>query len=198
MAKQPVPRLSVRERLLQASDELFYNEGVHSTGVDAVLERAGVARGSLYYNFGGKDELVSEYLRGRSDKWAARIAEAVEASPEDPGERILSVFTAVVDYVGSAGYKGCPFVKATAEADKGGAADKAARRYRRWLRKLFTSLVADTGVTEPGVLTDQLIVLYDGAMATAAMDKARPAAQAARGLAVMALRANGIDVRATT
>jgi AcrR family transcriptional regulator len=197
VSQPPVPRPSARERLLQASDELFYTKGVHSTGVDAVLERAGVARGSLYYNFGGKDELVSEYLQGRSEKWAARIAEAV-AGVEGPGERILAVFAAIVDHVGSAGYRGCPFALATAEADKGGAADKAARRYRRWLRKLFTGLVADTGVADSELLTDQLIVLYDGAMTTAAMDKARPAALTARGMAVVVLQTNGIEVRACT
>jgi hypothetical protein len=50
---------SPRERLLAACDELFYRDGVHSTGIDAVIEKADVAKGSLYYIFGRKDALVA-------------------------------------------------------------------------------------------------------------------------------------------
>jgi AcrR family transcriptional regulator len=39
---------SARERLLKAADELFYKEGVHTVGIDRVIERAGVAKASLY------------------------------------------------------------------------------------------------------------------------------------------------------
>ena len=71
MAKQPAKRLSARERLLAASDELFYRDGVHSTGIDAVIEKAHVAKGSLYYNFDGKDALVAA-VPGASTPGVAR------------------------------------------------------------------------------------------------------------------------------
>ena len=51
MATKTAKGPSARERLLAASDELFYRDGVHSTGIDAVIEKAGVAKGSLYYIF---------------------------------------------------------------------------------------------------------------------------------------------------
>ena len=55
---------SARERLLTAASELFYDEGVHTVGIDRVIERAGVAKASLYNTFGSKDELVRAYLEG--------------------------------------------------------------------------------------------------------------------------------------
>ena len=55
---------SARERLLTAANELFYAEGVHTVGIDRVIERAGVAKASLYNTFGSKDELVRVYLEG--------------------------------------------------------------------------------------------------------------------------------------
>ena len=57
-----------RERLLDAADRLFYEEGVHAVGIDRVLEQSGVAKGSLYYNFGSKDDLVRPYLQNRHAK----------------------------------------------------------------------------------------------------------------------------------
>src|ERR1700694_25417 len=109
MATKTAKRPSARERLLAASDELFYRDGVRSTGIDAVIERAGVAKGSLYYIFGGKDELVAAYLRGRHDGWRQRV-EARQAGTDDPDEKILAVFDAIADSVSLPEVRGCPFV----------------------------------------------------------------------------------------
>src|SRR5258705_10641821 len=114
MAKTTTKRASPRERLLAASDELFYRNGVYSTGIDAVIEKAGVAKGSLYYIFGGKDELVAAYLRGRLDAWHERV-DAAQAGIDDPEAKILAVFDAIADYVWLPEFRGCPFVNPPAE-----------------------------------------------------------------------------------
>jgi len=64
---QTIDRGSARERLLAAADELFYDEGVHTVGIDRVIERAGVAKATLYSAFGSKDALI-----GRVPRAAAR------------------------------------------------------------------------------------------------------------------------------
>jgi len=60
------PRLSARERLLAAANELFYENGINTVGIDRVIEHAGVAKASLYDCFGSKAELVRSYLQARS------------------------------------------------------------------------------------------------------------------------------------
>jgi AcrR family transcriptional regulator len=183
MATKTVKRPSARERLLAASDELFYRDGVHTTGIDAVIEKAGVAKGSLYYIFGGKDQLVAAYLRGRLDAWRERV-EAAQAGIDDPEEKILAVFDAIADYVSLPEFRGCPFVNAAAEAPTGEAQELAIKEYRRWVRKCFKALAAETGVTDPAALADALILLYDGALATGEVAKtARAAAMTAKRIA---------------
>ena len=44
---------------MSAASELFYGRGIHSVGVDRVIERAGVAKASLYHHFHTKDDLVA-------------------------------------------------------------------------------------------------------------------------------------------
>src|ERR1700722_12849788 len=83
---------SPRERLLEAANELFYAEGVQSVGIDRVIERAGVAKASLYSTFGSKEELVRAYLEGRHEMVLRRLRAAVAAAGEDPVARILAVF----------------------------------------------------------------------------------------------------------
>src|ERR1700752_4456102 len=111
MATKTAKRPSARERLLAAYDEFFSRDGVHSNGIDAVIEKAGVAKGSLYYIFGGKDELVAAYLRGRLDAWR-ELVEAAQAGIEDPEEKVLAVFAAIANSVALPEFRGCPFVNA--------------------------------------------------------------------------------------
>ncbi len=66
-------RRPARERLLAAAEELFYQDGVQSVGIDRVIERAGVAKASLYANFKGKDDLVRAYLDARFEARRAAI-----------------------------------------------------------------------------------------------------------------------------
>jgi AcrR family transcriptional regulator len=189
MATKTSKRPSARERLLAASDELFYRDGVHSTGIDTVIEKAGVAKGSLYYIFGGKDELVAAYLRGRHETWRQRV-EAAQAGTDDPVEKILAIFDALADYVSLPDFRGCPFVNAAAEAPAGEAQRHAIKQYRDWVRKSFLELAADTGVPDSAALADALIVLYDGALATAEVGgTARAAALTAKRIARLTLAA---------
>jgi AcrR family transcriptional regulator len=184
-AKRPSPR----ERLLAASDELFYRDGVHSTGIDAIIEKAGVAKGSLYYIFGGKDELVAAYLRKRHDAWRERV-EAAQARTDDPDEKILAIFDAIADYASLPDYRGCPFTNAAAEAPAGEEQQLAMKDYRDWLRRTFLKLAADTGVADSQALADALTVLYKGALATAETNTgSRAAAMTAKRIARLTLAA---------
>src|ERR1700753_414152 len=105
---------SARERLLAAASELFYAEGVHTVGIDRVIERAGVAKASLYNTFGSKDELVRAYLQGRHATQAARIARFLDQHT-DPRLRLLSVFDAQGELFAQRTFRGCAFNAATAE-----------------------------------------------------------------------------------
>src|ERR1700720_3273115 len=64
---------SARERRLDAANHLFYAEGVHTVGVDRVVERAGVAKATLYALFGNKDGLVRAYLMVRDEAIRGRM-----------------------------------------------------------------------------------------------------------------------------
>src|ERR1700749_1858014 len=104
-------RPSAPERLLAAANELFYNEGVHTVGIDRIIEQAGVAKASLYNTFGSKDELVRAYLEPRQASLTQRIMQAVD--PYDPPrERLLAVFEGQGDLFAGPDYRGCAFARA--------------------------------------------------------------------------------------
>jgi AcrR family transcriptional regulator len=182
------PRPSARERLLAAANELFYNEGVHTVGIDRVIEQAGVAKASLYNTFGSKDELVRAYLEMRQASVAQRITEAVERY-DTPRDRLLAVFEGQGELFAQPGYRGCAFARASAESHPGDQAEQAADGYRRWVRSLLTELAERAGVPEPEAFARQLHLLYEGAGQSARMDHDPAAAALARSAAAVLLDA---------
>ena len=181
-------RPSARERLLAAANELFYVDGVHTVGIDRIIEQAGVAKASLYNTFGSKDELVRAYLEMRHDSVTQLITHAVERY-DTPRERLLAVFEGQEELFAQPGYRGCAFARASAESHPGDAAELAADAYRRWVRALLTELATQAGVPEPEVLGRQLHLLYDGSGQSARMDRDGAAAAAARAAAATLLDA---------
>ena len=182
---------SPRERLLDAASELFYAEGIQSVGIDRVIERAGVAKASLYSTFGSKEELVCSYLNARHEQTLAMLRSAVAAT-EDPTERVLAVFDAQARLFRTPGFHGCAFTAAAAEAPPGGRIQATAQSYRHDIHTLFTELAAAVGAPDPALLASQLQLIYDGGGVAAKMDRnpaiAKPARAAASALVAAALR----------
>lgn len=181
-------RPSARDRLLAAANELFYAEGVHSVGIDRIIEHAGVAKASLYNTFGSKDGLVQAYLNSRSDRSMDRIARALTRF-RNPRERLLGIFDAQGELFTSPDYNGCAFISASAEAPRGSSVEEASDAYRARLRGLFAELAAEIGVADPQGLARQLHLLYDGATITSRMDRDPTSASVAREAAAILLNA---------
>jgi AcrR family transcriptional regulator len=187
MAVRSAARPSARERLLAAANELFYTEGVHTVGIDRVIEQAGVAKASLYSTFGSKDELVGAYLESRHAATTERITRAL-GRYRTPRDRLLGVFDAQGELFADPGFRGCAFVSASAESPSD-MVEKAAAGYRGWVRDFFTGLAREAGVPDPEGLARQLHLLYDGASLSARMDHDQSAAIAARTAATALLDA---------
>jgi AcrR family transcriptional regulator len=166
-------RASARERLLGAANELFYAEGVQTVGIDRIIERAGVAKASLYNLFGSKEELVAAYLASRHDLTTCKITEAIE-SVDDPRQKLLAVFDAQAQQYEQPDFNGCAFIAASTEAPSGGLVEHAADQFRTWMRAMFTDLADRAGAPDPVSLGRQLHFIYDGAGLAGRMDHHDP------------------------
>ncbi len=187
---QAPPRASARERLLAAADELFYEGGVHTVGIDRVIERAGVAKASLYSIFGSKDELIRSYLTARHEARKQRITRGL-ARYETPRSRLLGVFDVLGEAIAEPGFRGCAFANASAEAPPGSAAVQVSDESRAWMLALLADLARAAGAADPERLARQLMLLYDGASVAARMDRDPAAAAMARAAAAALLDAPG-------
>jgi AcrR family transcriptional regulator len=189
MTIAPVPtehRSSARDRLLGAANDLFYAEGVQTVGIDRIIERAGVAKASLYNLFGSKEEPVAAYLASRHERTTSRLTEAID-KVDDPRQKILAVFDAQAKQYQEPDFHGCAFIAASTEAPSGGLIEQAANALRTWIRDMFSALAEQTGAPDPVDLGRQLHLVYDGAGLAARMDQNDPGIAPSTRAAVQAL-----------
>ncbi len=174
----------MRERLLDAADRLFYQEGIRAVGVDRVLSEAGAAKASLYSHFGCKDELVAAYAERRNADTRAWIAAFAAEVP--PAERALRFFDGVVEWAERENFRGCPMQHVVSELpDASHPARIIATSQRQWLLETITEWTRSAECEEPEQTAAALLVLFNGAIAASEQDgpeRARDARWLARKL----------------
>ncbi|BCW74390.1 TetR/AcrR family transcriptional regulator [Arthrobacter sp. NicSoilB11] len=83
---RPARTNATRQKLFDASMELIGERGAASVTVDEIAAAAGVSKGTVYYNFGSKSELIAQLLRHGVDILKAQLLEAAdsEGTGRDP------------------------------------------------------------------------------------------------------------------
>ena len=165
-ASRPSP---ARQRLLDAATALFYAEGIHSVGVDRIIEAAGVTRATMYKQFEGKEGLVLEYLRGEDAQLRGLFAQAAAAS-DDPDVLLELVIEGIADDIRGRHTRGCPFINAAAEYPDEGAVRDLIADHREWFRATLRELAEAAGLTEPDEAAASLVLLRDAALVGGYLD----------------------------
>ena len=170
---------SVEGRILDSACRLFYKEGLRATGIERVLSHAGAAKASLYAHYGSKDDLVSAYLERQAQTWMTRVQERI--APGDGRAGLIRLFDILGELAAGKDFRGCPFLNASSElADASHPGRTVMRRQREWLHGLVRGLLSAAGVRDLDRVSRAVIVLHDGALASAILDGDRGAAAAAR------------------
>lgn len=160
---------SGRERVLQTAAELFYERGFHAVGVDLIVDRAGVAKTTLYRHFPSKDDLIVAYLEDADTRFWTWFDGAVDADLP-PREQLVGVFEAVAKLATSPACLGCTFQVTAAEFPQTGhPGHTVALAHKQAVRQRLRSLARAAGATDPAALADGLLLVMDGAFATARM-----------------------------
>lgn len=160
---------NTRERLLDAAEGLFFQEGIAVTAVDRVAEAAGVAIVTLYKHFGSKDNLLREVLARRLDAWT-RHWDAALAAATTPGERLLAIFDAIESFRAAAGEtQWCCFLATASErpTPDGDADDPVFDLIRQdtgLVAGRLADLAREAGYADPDDVAASILLLYNGVL----------------------------------
>ena len=173
MAKRTTPDgASIpRERLLRTASELFYREGIHSVGVDRIVEAAGVTRATFYRHFPGKEDLVEAYLGVEDANIRGALDGAEAIAGADPSALLAAVIEGLADDVARHHTRGCPFINAAAEyPDPASGVRRTVDAHRTWFRHELERLLAAARVEDPAEAAGELVLLRDAAMVGGYLD----------------------------
>ena len=176
-----------RERILDAACTLFYQQGIHATPVDIILEEAGTARQSLYLHFKSKDGLVLAFLQKRDERWRQWLAEYVDTHAAEPRSRLLALFGFLGDWFGQADFHGCAFINIAAEfSDPRHPFRLLAAEHKQLALEYICGLCKEAALSDPEGTARQLALLMEGAIATELVTPgSNAAAEAARMAAIV-------------
>jgi AcrR family transcriptional regulator len=88
-----------RQRLARAALELFTTQGFHPTTTPQIARKAGIAEGTIYRHYAGKQQLLNELYRGAA-RWATQLVRAADTGAASPRERLAHLAELLVDGAG--------------------------------------------------------------------------------------------------
>jgi len=135
---------TTRERIVEAADLLFYQQGYEQTSFSNVAEAVGITRGNFYYHFKTKDEILDAVI-GRRLASTSEMLAGWERKGDGPEDRLLCFVDMLTANRAKIMKYGCPVGTLCTELAKldhrsRDDANKVFLLFRSWLRKQFELL----------------------------------------------------------
>jgi AcrR family transcriptional regulator len=153
-----------RKRIVDAATKLFYAEGIGRVSVDAIAEKAGLTKRTLYYHFKSKDDLIAAYLDGRDQPNLRQMAGWFDAAEGDADRKTEAIFTNLARVARHPKWKGCGFLRTAAELASmpGHPAVKVGARHKLNFEAWLAGALSDHGIEEPQAVAREIVLLIDG------------------------------------
>ncbi|SOX53330.1 TetR/AcrR family transcriptional regulator [Mycobacterium ahvazicum] len=162
---------SARERILNAAYELFSRRGIRAVGTDEVIDRAGVAKATLYRHFATKNDLVLTVLERREEIWTHGLIEAQsEQRGTTPEEQLLAIFDVMHEWFHLRdGFEGCSFINVLLELGADHPAGQACIAHIDHVRDIVRRRALAAGLTDVEDFASSWHILMKGAIILAAV-----------------------------
>ena len=155
----------VKVRLIESASELFYQNGYNNTGINEVIEKANVAKASLYSHFKTKDALCIAYLNHKEEQFYNKLG--VFLKDKQKGKvKVLALFDFLRELYREPDFKGGWSQNILAEINKENTLIKEEiLKHKSNLRNYITDLVVQNLKTkDPEKLSSKLYLLFEGAL----------------------------------
>jgi AcrR family transcriptional regulator len=185
-AARPRAEPTATDRILETAYELFSRRGIRDVGIDEIIERAGVAKATLYRHFASKDDLVVAFLGRREQRWTVEFIEAeAKRRGATPEEQLLAIFDVFGEWFRREDFEGCSFINTLLEMRARHPAGKASIHHLDNIRSLVRHLAEEAGLPDADSFAQSFQILMEGSIVSAArgdFDAAHRATAMARSL----------------
>jgi AcrR family transcriptional regulator len=179
----PEPKPDARERILATAYDLFSRRGIRDVGIDEVIERAGVAKATLYRHFPSKDDLVMAFLERREERWTLAWVEAeAKRRGTTPEDQLLAIFELFDEWFHREDFEACSFINVLLEMGPAHRVGQASVRHLASIRSIVGRLAEEAELRDPASFAHSWHILMKGSIVAAAEGDAE-AAKRARSMA---------------
>jgi AcrR family transcriptional regulator len=190
-ARRPYDSEPPRDRIVAAAHDHFHNAGIRATGIDTIIETAGVAKATFYHHFPAKDDLVLAWLADERPRWFHAIRDRLSDDPADANRLVRLLFDHVAAWIEDEGFRGCAFQNAAVElTDTMHPAHFVIREYLDEIDRWIDDALATRGVRSHRRLAREIGVLLAGAIASAVARRSTGPVLDARAAGVRLLEAS--------
>ncbi|UQI29052.1 MULTISPECIES: TetR/AcrR family transcriptional regulator [Pseudomonas] len=163
-----IAQLPPRERIIDAAQALFFEQGISRVTVDAIAALAGSTKMTLYRHFETKDVLVQEWLRLLTEQYSAVLDELSSQWPGQPVRQLLGFAEFIAADLASSGYRGCPFTNSLAELpDPLHPARRLIESHKQRQFQRLATLCKEADLPCPMDVAQELTLLMEGAQVVA-------------------------------
>jgi AcrR family transcriptional regulator len=174
-----------RERVVETAADLFFRKGIRATGVDSLIEHAGVAKSTFYRHFRSKDELIVAWLRSSRARWIDGVTAGLETDGTPPARALVEFWDRLGDWAEHEEYLGCPYLKTLAEIEEPShVARLEVDAFVHEVDAFFTRIAAACGFHRPEEIGVRLRLLAMGALTAIVLERSREPMHRARDLTV--------------
>ena len=154
--------------IINTAIELFNEFGYNSVGVDKIIDKAGIAKTTLYRYFPSKEKLVVAVLEEIGNRYIEDMDSTATSLSSDPTEKLLATFDFLKEWFQHESFFGCPFIKAAGDyCNKDHIVFKQSQKYKMEITEYFEQLVNDANLDNPKSLAENISTLHEGATSLA-------------------------------
>ncbi|WP_281225887.1 TetR/AcrR family transcriptional regulator [Flavobacterium aquiphilum] len=155
-----------KEEIIKSAYEIFYKNGFHATGVDAIVDSTGISKRTLYKHFASKEILILAAVGYYHQITYKAISDYIEKSTADkPVDKALMIFDFLAELVDAGNLEGCFAMNAKTEySNKAIEIESACDGHVNALRGLIEKYLSEAKIAQSESLSLQIIMLFEGAI----------------------------------
>ena len=162
-------KTSAKERILVTASQLFYDKGYNLTGINEIIEKAGVAKASLYSHFRSKEDICLAYLI-RMDGILIKDLRLFLAQRPKGKANILAIFDFLNEFYQREGFRGCWCLNTISEIPRDNIRIKAEivkqkKAFMALLEGIVRENLPEESPEKIKRLSRRIYLLYEGAIA---------------------------------
>lgn len=179
-----------RAEIIETAYQSFYQNGFHTTGVDAVMADSGISKRTIYKYFRSKEELIAAVIAHYDAQIFDHLPEELSRRNKDPKKQILSLFDLKTEEFEKGDYNGCIAINAKVEFDGlDDTIETACSGFYVKLEAYVAELCADAQLKSPKALARQIVILFAGSVVMGKMHHDAGVPNIAKDMVKMLLKA---------